>query len=92
MFAAVAHGTQLNLCGAGRDTYHHTERRREPAAFAADHLDEAANHVLGGIEVGYHTVYHGTNRADTRAFLAFHLMSCGAHGYRFACLDVHGNY
>ena len=80
MFARVAHGADLDLGRARGDADHHAERGGEPAAFRAYHLHHAADHLLGGVEVGDHSVAERTDRADAGRLLAFHLMCHRADG------------
>ena len=63
MLRRVAHRTNFNLGTSRRNTYYHTQRRREPMTFGANHLYHTSNHLLGSIEVGYHTVSQRSDRA-----------------------------
>ena len=84
VLGAVAHGAELDFGGAGGDAYDHAQRGGEPAALAADHLNQAANHVLGGVEVGDDAVDHGAHGTDARTLLAFHEVGGGAYCDWFA--------
>ena len=54
----------------------------------AHFLDHAANHVLGGIEVGNHTVAQGAHGADTLVDLAVHLAGTFTHSDGLVGLGV----
>ncbi len=55
-------------------------------------LDHAANHVLGGIEVGDNTVAQRTHGADSLVGLAVHLAGAFTHGDGLAGLGVECYY
>lgn len=75
MLRRVAHGTNLDFGTTRRDTYHHTQRGRKPVALRAYHLHHAANHLLGSVEVGNHTVAQGAYRAYVLMSLFIHQTS-----------------
>ena len=90
MLATVAHGAYLNLGRSGGDTYHHSQRWREPVVLFAYFLNHAANHLLGGVEVGNNAVAQRAYGGNALVHLAVHLAGGLAYGDGLHRLGVEG--
>ena len=64
LLGALAHGTLLDIGDAGRDAYHHAERRRQERAVDVGHADKLADEVLRHFEVGDDTATQRTHSLD----------------------------
>ncbi len=84
MLCRVAHGAYLDVGRARRDADHHAQRRREESAGRMHLLYQTAEHQLGGVEVGDHTVFKRSYSLDVGVGLLVHLARLVAYGDHFA--------
>src|SRR3954467_1522663 len=79
--AGLFDGALLHTGHAGRDADHHARVR---PAVLVDLLDEVAQHLLGHVEVGDHTVLQGPDGLDRAGGAAEHPLGLDAHGMDLA--------
>ena len=92
MLGRVAYSTQFHFGTARRNTNHHPQRRRKPTAFGVYHLNHAANHLLGRIEVGNHPVAKRTDGPDVLVGLTMHLTCLFPYSQHLVGTAVQGNH
>ena len=90
MLGGVADGAFLHFRGAGRDADHHAQARGEERTLVVDHLDEFADHLLRGVEIGDDAVLERADSLDILVLLALHGLGLGADGRAFAGEFVDG--
>lgn len=91
MFGGVADGTDFHFGGAGGDAYDHPEGGGEPVALGAGLLHEAADHELGGVEVGDYALAEWTHRADAGVALSFHQVGFLSDGDKLFGAGIEGH-
>ncbi len=80
LFGRILHRPLLHLGDAGGDADDHHQAGAEEAVVGLQHLDEAADHALGRLEIGDHPVLERPDGAQVLVGLAVHLHGLLAHG------------
>ena len=91
MLRAVSNGTQLNLGTTAGNTDYHSHARREQTITRVNHLNQAAHHLLTGIEVGNHTVTQRADGLDFGVRLLVHHFCLIAYGNHTLAAAIQGN-
>ena len=92
MLCRVAHGTNLHIGRARRDTDDHFERRREERASGLDFANHATQHHLGSIEVGNHATLQWANGAEVGVGTADVWLRSTSQRLQLSGLNIHRHH